>query len=274
MYRQSICSERAGGALKGILLVLVVLTLVLVIGWIVFLPGIVKGQVRSISGFPVEASRIRVNPFGATVLVDGFQLNNPAGFAVSDFVSVRALDLRVKPLSISGERLEIPQLMIDLEKITFVTNKDGVSNASLFKKNIDEALGGSEDKPSDEPAKPFHISLLQVKLGKIEIIDYSKGETPEHRVVELGVDRTFTDVTDPKVVVTPIMADILKANLPGLAGELSNLLPEEYSETVGNALRDVQSILNDPNAPLDKKGKAVGDSAKKFFESLKGDSKP
>ncbi len=274
MHLKGVHHSRTGGALKGILIVLAVLIVVLVAGWILFLPALVKGQVRSISGFPVEASRISANPFGATVLLENFQLNNPEGFPVSNFVDVGALDLRVKPLSLMGDRVEIPQLVINLNKLTFVTNKDGVMNANLFKQNIDKALGESPDDTGGEPARPFHIGLLQVKLGTVEVVDYSKGDNPQPRVVELGVDRTFTDVTDPKVVLGPIMSDILQANLPGIANQLSGFLPEGYSESVGSALKDAGSIFGDKDATTEEKARAAGESAKKLFDSLKTDNKP
>ncbi|MGH8020270.1 MAG: AsmA family protein [Opitutaceae bacterium] len=274
MHLKGVRTSRSGGALKGILIVLAVLIVVLVVGWILFLPALVKGRVRSISGFPVEASRISANPFGATVLLEDFQLNNPEQFPVDEFVDVGALDLRIKPLSLMGDRVEIPQLVIDLEKLTFVTNKEGVMNANLLKQNIEEALGPSDPETGEEPARPFHVGVLQVKLGAVEVIDFSKSDNPQPRVVQLNVDRTFTDVTDPKVVIAPIMSDILQANLPGIANQVSNFLPEEYSDAVGSALKDAGSILGDKDATNEEKAKAAAESAKKLFDSLKGDNKP
>jgi uncharacterized protein involved in outer membrane biogenesis len=264
---------RRGGALKGILLVFAVLLVVLVVGWIVFLPGIVKGKVTEITGFPVEASKISVNPFGTTVVINDFRLENPAEFPVRDFLGVRTLDLRLDAMSLRKEEVQIPQFTLDLDKLTIVVNQQGVTNLGTLQKNIDAALGESSET-DDSPSKPFRIGVMQVRLGKVEMLDYSKGETPVSRVVELGVDRTFTDVTDPKVVLGPVLGDILKANLPGIANQLSAMLPPETAGALGSALQDAAGILGNKDATSEEKAKAASESAKKLFDSLKGDNKP
>lgn len=264
---------RTGGVLLRVLIVVVVLVVVLFAAWTLFLPGIVVGKISSMSGFPAAAEKIRVNPFGTTVMIKGFKIENPPEFPDKEFLDLALLDLQVKPMSLKSERIEIPRLVINLQKVVVVTNKEGVSNVAKLKENLGPSESSDEEQEGETPE--FHIGLLEVHLGSIEVVDYSKGEEPVRRVVNLDVDRKFTDVTDPKTVATPIVGDILKANAGAISSELAPLLPGEYGDAFTQALTGVGSFLGDTDGKsLEEKGKAAKDAAKKLFESFGGDGKP
>jgi uncharacterized protein involved in outer membrane biogenesis len=238
---------RRGGIVKKLLFTVVFLAAAAVLAWILFLPALVTSQITRASGFPTEAGAIRANPFGATVHIEDLRISNPEPFAEKDFVHLALFDLEVEPLSLMGERIEIPRLQLDLRKIVLVTNKDGTVNAKLFGDRLQQALGPG----SDEPTPPFRIGELVLRLGIIEIIDHSRGSTPTTKTIQLGVDRRFTGVTDIKAVLLPLSADLAMAN----ADALSDLLPPEYRDKARGGAKTLESL-------------------KKLFDSLRGNGKP
>lgn len=262
--------RRRGGVLKSVIVALVVLGAVGVLGWVLFLPALVKRQIASSSGFPSEAERIKVNPFGGTVYVAGFHLLNPEQFPTRAFVDMELLDMQVRPMSFFGDRMEIPRLHIAIEKVTLVTNKDGVSNASLFKQRV----MGAEEPGAEEPEKKFHVGELVVRIGSIEVLDYSKGAEPVRHAFPLNVNRRFTDVTDPKQVAAPIVADVLRANVTGLTTDLAALLPPDYANAFSDALRRAGPVLQDAEKLWQQNGNKAVDAAKKLLDSLQQNGNP
>lgn len=268
-------SSRRGGIIRKTLVTLVVLAAFATLAWIIFLPRLVKREIASLSGFPTEAKSISGNPFGASVRVEELTIHNPAQFPVQDFVTLKLLDMQVKPFSLMGSRVDIPRLHLDLEKITLVTNKDGVTNATVFKDNAEKNSGYDPNKPSKET--PFFIGDLIIRVGSIETIDYSKGETPVKRTFNLGIDRHFTNVSDAKTIAGPIVADIVAANVSGLTGDITALLPAGTNKAFGDALKQATGLLPGllrGDSDLFKNPGQTIDAAKKLLDNLRGNSKP
>jgi uncharacterized protein involved in outer membrane biogenesis len=224
--------------MKKLLVGLPVFALVAVIGWVFLLPVIVRNRVTALTGCPVSASTIAVNPFGGTVRLVDFHLRNPANFPVSDFVDLALLDIDVEVLSLRGDEIRVPRAILDLTTVTLVTAADGTTNAGAVQQRVDAATGPAPEPAPDESeaTQKFRIGELVIRLGTIELVDYSKGAEPVRRTVKIDADHHFKDVTDLKVVVRPLLADLARANAGALIGAFGGLLPEPFRDTLGGTL--------------------------------------
>jgi hypothetical protein len=133
----------------------------------------------------------------------------------------------------------------------------------FVKQRLEEKLGPL----SSEGETKFLIGDLVIRIGSLETIDYSKGATPVTQLVQLNINQHFTNVSDPKVILAPIMADILVAN----AGALNSLLPLDAQQKLGGVLKDAGPLLENLGGLL---GKQKTDGAKKLIDSLQGGNKP
>jgi hypothetical protein len=107
-----------------------------------------------------------------------------------------------------------------------------------------EGSSGGEPRPEREP-RTVKIDKLSMKLGDVEVKDYSRGG-PEPSVLhmQLGVDREFDDVTDLQTVAGMIAAEVMVKSMPLLVDEVDKLL-KEGSEELGIDEKELKGALQD-----------------------------
>jgi uncharacterized protein involved in outer membrane biogenesis len=227
-----------GGIVKKILIGLLACAIVAVLGWVFALPTVVCNRVTTYTGCPASARAINVNPFGGNVRLVDFRLRNPAGFPEPDFVDLALLDIDVAMLSLGSDEIRVAHAIVDLKKVTLVTAKDGTTNSGAVKKRLDAATGPATQPEPQEPetTQRFRIGELVIRIGSIEHIDYSRGTEPVRHTVLINADHRFKDVTDFKVIVRPLLADLAKANAGALLGTFGGLLPGPFRDSLGGAL--------------------------------------
>ncbi|TVR51056.1 MAG: hypothetical protein EA425_08085 [Puniceicoccaceae bacterium] len=255
--------RRRGGILLKVLFLAVFLLALGVLGWILLLPTLATREIQKRSGFPASVQALACNPFGGTLTLRDLRIENPEAFPTRDFVALASLDLKVRPTSLMGERVVIPRMVIDLEKVTLVTAPDGSTNVEVFRRALhpepDRAPG---DEPAEDPELPeFLIEHLHLRIGSIEMIDHRR-DRPRLQRFELGIDRQFTDVTDPKEIIGPLSADLAAAGIAQVLGGLLGILP-------GNLADIMQTGLSGSGDFLRETGDRVGRTLKNLFDSLR-----
>ncbi|MBL4574547.1 MAG: hypothetical protein JKY51_00415 [Opitutaceae bacterium] len=226
----------SGGILKSAFLGILFIIAALMLGWMLFLPLLTTSHIKVHSGFGAEVESLSGNPLAGTITVLDLVLTNPEEFEEKDFVQLKEFDLKVKPLSLVGERIEVPRLVLDVEQITIVINEKGESNLKVFNERMQGEKSGEESVEEESEPVDFIINSLKIRVAKIRIADYSKGKEPIIREFNLDLNREFTDVSDPKVIVTAILMDITAAGLAQYGGDLFRMLPEGLSGSLGDAL--------------------------------------
>jgi hypothetical protein len=262
MNKKPLEESNSGGLLKSTFFGLLFIIAALMLGWMLFLPLLVTSHIKAHSDFGAEVESLSGNPLAGTINVLDLELTNPEEFEKKDFIKLKEFDLKVKPLSLMGERIEVPRLIIDVDQITIVTNRRGESNIKVFHKRMQGE--GSEADTSEEESEPidFIVNSLKLRIRKIVTADYSKGTEPVIREYDVNIDREFTDVSDPKVIVTPLLADIAAAGLSRYGGDLFGILPESLTGPLGDALGQGGGLLKSVN---EKSFEAV----KNLFDSVR-----
>jgi uncharacterized protein involved in outer membrane biogenesis len=224
-----------------------------VIAWAVLLPSIVVSTLRNRTGFGIRIDHLSVNVFTAKVDLEGVVVENPEGWPEKDFLEIRQLRVTAELFSLFSDRLVIDDAVLDVAKITLVTDAQGRSNALLLK----NGPGKPETAPKEAPAPAAHrdqkflIKHLVLKCDQLVYCDYSNGR---HAVksYDLRLNRELRDVDSVAKLINPLTGSALSivANALNGAGKGSP-----------DALKDVLGTLQDA-------GRKTGETLKNLFHSL------
>lgn len=237
-----------GGWLVRSLLIVGVLGIILAAAWTVLLPGIVVSTVQARTGFWVKVDQLTVNPFTGVVNIEAAVVENPAGWPTSEFITLRRLKVDAELLPLLRRRLVADELIVDVEKLSLVRNKDGKLNSAVFRSGLAQAKTGSTAPPKPAGQQGgFLIRHLVVKFDRLIVADYS-GKKPAIQEYDLKLVRDMRDVDSVAKIISPFLGSVL-----GAPGGLFEAGPGP----VGEALNSLQQT-----------GKKTGESLKKFFQSL------
>ena len=241
-------SQRGGCLIRGLLL-FAVLGVILVGAWIVLLPGITVSTIQARTGFVVKVDQMSVNPFTGKVHLEGAVVENPIGWPSPEFITLRRFHVEAELLPLLRHRFVANEVVVDIESLSLVRNKDGQLNTDAFRTGIVGPKPKSEpNPPKGESAKTeFLIQHLVLKFDRLVVADYS-GSKPVVKEYDLHLSREMRNVDSMTKLVSPFVGVALDAS-----GKLFNVAPD----SVGGALNALQQA-----------GKKTGESLKKFFQSL------
>ncbi|MFI5337862.1 MAG: hypothetical protein ACHQ5A_13825 [Opitutales bacterium] len=248
---------RRGGVLFKLLLLLAVLGALAAAAWVVLLPSLVVSTIRSRTGFAVKVDRLSVNPFTATVQLDGLVLENPPGWPESGFVELRHFHADADLFSLFSDRWVADEVTLDLARLTLVRHRDGMLNAQAFK----EGLAG-RPVPSTPGARGarrgFLIKHLAMQFDQLVYADYS-GRKPVVRNYQLALRRDLTNVDSITKIISPLTGAAL-----GLVSELAGrMFPSRPDLLPGPA-----GQLQDAAGTLQDAGRKTGEIVKGLMQSL------
>ena len=241
--------SRHGGFLVRGLLLVAVLGVILVAAWIVLLPGITVSTIQARTGFVVKVEQMSVNPFKGKVNIEGAVVENPIGWPTHEFITMRRFQVEAELLPLLRHRFVANEVIVDIESLSLVRNKEGQLNTDAFRTGIVGPTPKPEpSQPKGEGAKTeFLIQHLVLKFDRLVVADYS-GNKPVVKEYDLHLSREMRNVDSLTKLVSPFVGVVLDAS-----GKLFNMAPD----SVSGALNTLQQA-----------GKKTGESLKKLFQSL------
>ncbi len=215
------------------------------------------------AGFQCQLDDVRVQilPAGPVIIIQDLQLTNPSEFPHPQAMLVREFYVRYSWVNLFSDNLHIDEIRIDVPRIVMVKPETGKSNVELLADIASSDDGGvttpspkeppppapapapsGEEQPTaNEPAKreqKLTIERLNIKLGEMEVRQYMANRSdPVIMQIPVGLDSTFTDVSDLDPVITQLSGELIFRSSIGV---LSNL------DTVLEAVTDENGRL-DPN---------------------------
>lgn len=219
--------------------------------WVVLLPTVVATVVRSRTGFAVQVDKLSVNPFLANAHISGLVLKNPAGWPEAAFVNLRQFQAEVELLPLLDDRFVADEIVIDVERLTLVRNRDGVLNAVAFKEALTGRAEAGERIPARGKSPKFLIRHLVLKFDQLVYADYS-GRNPVVKDYNLNLTRDLANVDSVTKIVSPFAGTAL--------GVMSDMF--------GRLFKVPPSLLEQSVAPLQEAGKKTGETLKSIFQSL------
>jgi hypothetical protein len=221
------------------------------LAWMVFLPRIVERQLRA-TGFDVRVAVLKVDPFTGSVVVEGLVAKNPPAYPTPDFVELSELRADVSVFSwFFSDRFVINELDVDTSRIALIRQHDGKSNAGEFMAAFKSGHPAAAGKP-----KKYLIKKLHIRLEELYVADYT-GLATDKKTYKLNIDRSYTNVTDPRQLLVP---DVVKTLYSfGLHHDIAKLLPGEFGQALADTLGGAAHV-----------GTMLKNAAQKTGESLKG----
>ena len=249
--------------LKWIGFVVLVLIVALVAARSALIKGSAQKAIAKMTGFGLDVGGIHVGLVSPVFEIKDLKLNNPPDFPDAEAFEVKRVFVKYDLMSFMGDNPHLYEIDLNISKAVVVKKADGETNLERLEK-AGEGQGGKgegkkeektpEAKPVPEEKKPapqVRIDLLTLKLGTVEVRDYSRGgDKPEVFTYELNVDRRFENVTDLNVVSTVIAAEIL-------------------NNVGGKLIQDMGKIIEQNQGDLKKTGKELERNFKGLLQGFK-----
>ncbi len=264
----------------GIGLAVLLVAVVLARNWI--LRAALSAGVESATGFPLEIGKFDLGLFSSRLEVDRMRLLNPPGFEDPRCLDVPRLVLDVELTTMLGNRPHVQDLVLHVAEVVVVKNAKGETNLDRLKALTEKEEGGKEGaKPggggksadrkgdsSPEKRKKVRIDHLDLRVGKVRFLDYSRARDgkPREDTWDLDLHLERRDIDDPKKVVRMLVLEVLKATPIKLAGATIETLASGLGGVADGAGRALEGAAG----ALGQGVKGVGEGIEKGLGGILG----
>lgn len=161
--------------------------------------GNAAGAQARIGGFSLSLMK-------QSVRITNFKMYSPKGFPRDVMIDIPLMRVSCDIFSILRGKIHLKELTLDLKEIELVKNKEG-------KLNVDELkIAESKDKGKKSAKEmPIQIDLLQIYIGKVVNKDYSVSGPAAIKVYEVGIKKTYKNITGAQQLAALIISEPLKA---------------------------------------------------------------
>ena len=159
------------------------------------------------------------------IRLSDLHLGNPAGYKEKDFVSVAALEVRVKLLPLLSRNIEVKRFVVNSPRIVLEKRKDGKGGWEDMGKPAGKAAAPAKEQPNaavknELPIKQLMVGEFSITDGKIVWLDQTTGTRKEIN----GISLALTDVSFDKAigVAFSALADQKRVQLKGTVGPVGS----------------------------------------------------
>ena len=218
--------------MRSVVVGIVFLGALLTLGWMLFGRFAVERELAARTGFGAEIESFYGNPFAGEVRADAISFWNPPGFPDSLFMRLTGLDMTLKPLSLRGPILTVPQLAVVVDQLSLVVTETGQMNTRTFSDALDGQVEAGAVPETGEAAESYVIGRLRIEIKEIDIEDLRTGSAFVRRY-RPNIRREFENVKDLDEVVRTLLGDLLQAGLGSYAPEVLAVIPARLAGPAG-----------------------------------------
>jgi len=261
--------------MKKLRIVWIVLLVLLVGGFLgknLIVKFAVSGGVKAMTGLKLSVKKMNIGIFKTLIGIEELKLYNPDGFPDKIMVDIPEIYVDYDLGAMLKKKVHLQEVRINLKEFTVVKNKDGKLNLDALKTLQGKKDGESTPEKEKEKGKmpQLQIDKMDLKIGKVILKDYSKGDKPSIKEFNVKIDEHYENITNPYVFVNLIVA---KALMHTTIGSLVDFdlgpLTDGMGQVLGGATKVVGSTVDTTLDVGKDAGKAVTDGAKKAADSLK-----
>jgi uncharacterized protein involved in outer membrane biogenesis len=218
----------------GFLILLLVLIIIIAVGKNIIVKAAVTKGVKIVTGLNMQIDSVNIGIANTLLGIKGLVLYNPDSFEDRVMMDLPEIYVDYDFGALVKKNIHLSELRLNLNEFVVIKNKQGVLNID----SLTAVQTGKKTEPvkTQEPeAQPaeklqIKIDLMKLKIGKVIYKDYSKGNEPFIRTLNLNIDEEYENITDPEAVVRIIVVKVLTNQaLTGLTnfkfGSLSDNLP-------------------------------------------------
>lgn len=175
-----------------------------------------------ITGAKVSMDSFSLGVIKQSVSITGFRMMNPPGFPDETMIDIPLVSVSCSMLELMKKKLVIPKAEFTLKEIVLIKNAEGELNVnSLAVTEKKEEPGKKDEEPAQQEKQemmPLQIDELVLDIGQVVYKDYSAGEKPTVKVYDVGIQKTYKNITSPQQLVGLIVtASLQQTALKGAA---------------------------------------------------------
>ncbi|MCD4779663.1 MAG: AsmA family protein [Candidatus Omnitrophica bacterium] len=202
--------------MKRVLLIFFLVLLFGLIGIVVFKNQVIKGSVEVV-GSQVLGAKIRLEYFSMIfskqkILIKGLTIDNPKGFPREDkLIEIPEVEIDFDLLSLVNKKLYFPFIHIHMAQLVVVKNKDGIMNVDALKISQRKENPDEQDDPRSSSGDiELKIDELSLKVGKVVMKDFSRGDNPVVEAFDVNFDKRYKDVNSVNQLTGLILVESMK----------------------------------------------------------------
>lgn len=244
--------------IKWILGIVVVLVLLSVMKNVI-LQFVIETSLSKAAHVPVKIGATHFSLSKRSIDLRDIRIMNPSSFTDRVMLDAPQVAIAVVPSEFLKGRAHFTEARLNLKEIVVVKNKDGQLNVNALKPKTEgeKPAARPDEKPSagTQPTK-LQIDKLYLTIGRVVYKDYSAGSAPAVQTFDINMkDREFTNITDPKTVISLIMFEALTRTT---LSRLTDLDLNNFKDGAVGVLAGSLGLVGDS-------AQSVGDKAKKLL---------
>lgn len=176
-------------------------------------------------GAPVSLSGVTFSLIDGEAALDALVIGNPPGFESDYSISLKQLRIKLDPLSVFSDKIEIQELLIDQPNLIWEVQKGG-SNFQALQKNLPTSDGADEISPGPlVMIDHVYLNGTQVAIEGLPVSRDMSLSLPDLHIENIGRDQggvTFGTAMDEilRVLMPAVTKTALSQQVQGLSGEL------------------------------------------------------
>lgn len=243
--------------------------------------GAVQGVFKQVTGLDLRIGSLNLGLLAGRMEARGIRLNNPSGFTDPVMVDMPVLLVDLEPASLFKGAAHLEEVQLDLKELVVVKNRDGKLNLDYLKPSGTKEAGDKTSKPAKAPQ--IRIDSLRLKIGRVVYKDYSKGGEPSVQTFDLGLDETYSNVSNVNAILPLIitkalynttLGKLVNFDLKGLTSQLDlsgvnfdSLGMGKFKDLSAQAAKQAQGALAGATKALQGAASGSGDAAKDLTKS-------
>lgn len=211
-------------------------------------------KIEEMTGLQASFDEIYVGIVRPVVRIRNLVLSNPPDFPHPEMLTVKELYVRYDWLSLFGKEIHLDELRLDVPRIVMVKPEGRASNIELLTgrgektppptsgappatspapaSGADRAPATTSTPAPAKPARTLTIQNLRVKLGELEVRQYGRDDQePIVIPVPVGLDRSFSNVTNVDAVITELSGELVMRSTFGLLNNMDTVLKAVTDES-------------------------------------------
>lgn len=163
-----------------------------------------------VMGVPVHIDSLDIGIVRPSIKMDGFKIFNPKGFPQGILLDLRQIRVDYNPLRLLKGQFHAPLVIVDLNEMILVKNKEGKLNVDALK--VAEEKGDAKKAQEQKPAPSVKMQMDVVKLNIDHIVykDFSQSEQGQILVYDVNLkDKIFKNITSPQQLAILIMVQAM-----------------------------------------------------------------
>lgn len=226
---------------KKILIVIAIVIVALFLTKDLLVKSVLTAGISSFTDLAVGIKGLNVGIFKSAVEMKGFKLYNPRSFKDRIMMDMPELYVDYDLGSIFTGTKHIKVLKLYLEKFVVIKNEAGQLNLDSLKA-IQAPAGGKAARAKEAGIR---IDVMELKVGKVIYIDYSKGGAPVVKEYDVGLNERYENITNPYALASLIVfKSLVNTRISSLAnldlGPLKDTTSDAVAKAAGTAAQTLE----------------------------------